>query len=119
MDLPPDHTAPGRAHSPLQRPAPHRRRHEIERDRERDDDGEAEFYGEERRQDRAHDRGAAVDAPGPGHQLRQLAPDPRQAQGNGMPMQNASGAMAASASGSLLSIDRVTRNSVIGASATR
>ena len=73
-DLPSDHTAPGRAPTPLQRPAPHRRRQEVEHGRERDDGGEAEFDGEERRQDRTHDRGAAVDAPGPGHQLRQLAP---------------------------------------------
>ena len=33
----------------LEPPAPDRRRQEIEHDRERDDGGEAEFYGEERR----------------------------------------------------------------------
>ena len=41
------------------------------------------------------------------------------ARGNGMPMQNASGAIAASASGSLASSGRVIRNAVTGVRTAR
>ena len=76
-------------------------RSEVERHRERHDGGEAEMDGQQRRQDGRDHRGAAVDAPGPGHEIRAVARDRAMPSGNGMPMQQASGAIRASEIGDL------------------
>ena len=44
--------------------------HSIQRHRQGDDERETEVYGEQRCQDRADHRGAAVDSPRPGHPIR-------------------------------------------------
>ena len=44
-----------------------RRANGVKRQRQADDDGEAEMHGEDAGEDGADHRGAAVDAPGPGH----------------------------------------------------